>query len=29
MSATTRYRENVTVSCTFAYSGGSSAGSNY
>jgi hypothetical protein len=29
MSATTRYRENVTSGCTFTYSGGSSAGSNY
>jgi hypothetical protein len=29
MSATTRYRENVTSGCAFTYSGGSSAGSNY
>jgi len=29
MSATTRYRENVTAGCTYTYSGGSSAGSNY
>jgi hypothetical protein len=29
MSATTRYRENVTVSCTTTYTGGVSAGSNF
>jgi hypothetical protein len=29
MSATTRYRENVTISCTTTYTGGVSAGSNY
>ena len=29
MSAATRYRENVTGSCTTTYTGGVSAGSNY
>jgi len=29
MSTTTRYRENVTISCTTTYTGGASAGSNY
>jgi hypothetical protein len=29
MSAATRYRENVTISCTTTYTGGVSAGSNY
>ncbi len=29
MSATTRYRENVTISCTTTYTGGVTAGSNF